>query len=79
MTKACVHCGAPNTTKSGGCFKAVLGMVAMVVVFAIIVITLPRVSVSPQVIDSEAIKECRKTENDELLSIGARRLARDAC
>jgi hypothetical protein len=80
QAKACVHCGAPNTTKSGGCLKAVLGLVAMVVVFAIIVIALRAYTVDPQeVIDSEAIKECRKTENDELLDIGARRLARDAC
>jgi hypothetical protein len=32
-----------------------------------------------EVIDSEAIKKYRKMENDELLDIGARRFARQAC
>ena len=80
QAKACVHCGAPNTTISGGCLKAVIGLVVMVVVFVIIVIALRAYTIDPQeVIDSEAIKECRKAENDELLDISARRLARDAC
>ena len=80
QAKACVHCGARNPTNSGGCLKAIIGLVVMVVVFAIFVIAMRAYTLDPQeVIDSEAIKECRKVENDELLSIGARRLARDAC
>lgn len=80
QAKACVHCGAPNATKSGGCLKAMIGLVVMVVVFVMIVIALRAYTLDPEeAIKSEAIKECRKTENDELLDIGARRLARDAC
>lgn len=80
QAKACVHCGAPNVAKSGGCLKAAIGLVVMVVLFAIFVIALRAYTLDPQeMIDSEAIKECRNTENDELLSIEARRLARDAC
>lgn len=59
---------------------AMIGLVVMIVLFAIFIIAIRTYTLDPQeVIDSEAIKECRKMENDELLDIGARRLARDAC
>ena len=65
---------------TGFCLKAAIGLVVMVVLFAIFVIAIRAYTLDPQeMIDSEAIKECRNTENDELLSVEARRLARDAC
>ncbi len=52
----------------------------MAALFAIFVVAIRAYTLDPQEVkDSEAIKECRKIENDVLLELSSRRFAREAC
>ena len=79
QAKACIHCGAKNPKKmSGGSKFGIFALVIIGLFIAFLVIGNMAYDPKEHAL-SDAIARCRKDENDQLLSIGARRLARDAC
>jgi ribosomal protein L40E len=79
QAKSCVHCGARNPTKMGGCLKAAtIGMALLALFLAFLLFGNLAVNPEKQA-DRDAIDLCREAEQDQLLDLGARRLARQAC
>ena len=77
--KVCVHCGAKNPNKMGAGSKFGIFVLAIVGIFIALLI-IGNLAYDPeQHAAEEAIAQCHKIHSDELLGIGARRLARDTC
>ena len=81
QVKACIHCGARNPAHAGGgCLKAVIGLVVMVVLFAIFVVAIRMYTFDPkEASDKEMIMACRDVQNDTANGIETRQAAREAC
>lgn len=81
QAKACIHCGARNPTHTGGgCLKAIIGLVVMVVLFAVFVVAIRMYTFDPkEASEREMIMACRNVQNDTANGIEARQTAREAC
>ena len=81
QAKACIHCGARNPAHAGGgCLKAIIGLVVMVVLFAIFVVAIRMYTLDPkEASDKEMIMACRDVQNDTANGIETRQTARAAC
>jgi hypothetical protein len=79
QSKNCVHCGARNPNKMSAGGKIGVFLLIVVGLFVALLI-FGNMAYDPEQHSAElAIEECRKSENDALLSIEARRIARGAC
>ena len=79
QAKRCVHCGAQNPNKMGGCLMAATIAAALVCLFLAFLLFGNLAGDPEKQAARDAISNCREPESDELLSIGARRLVRDTC
>jgi hypothetical protein len=81
QAKACIHCGARNPASTGGgCLKAVIGLVVMVVLFAIFVVAIRMYTFDPkEASEKEMIMACRDALNDTANGIETRQTLREAC
>ena len=79
QAKQCVHCGARNPNKMSGGLKFATIIMALVCVLLALILIGNTVYDPEQDAAQQAIASCGDLVDDELLSINARRLARDTC